>query len=83
MSLILDALRKAERERELGQVPTIGSQLPLRRRPEADRRGPWIAAMAATYSGRVTAIQANSAGTKGSSANGATANRKVGGYGQL
>lgn len=43
MSLILDALRKAERERELGQVPTIGSQLPLRRRPAAGRGGRWIA----------------------------------------
>lgn len=47
MSLILDALRKAERERELGQVPTIGSQLPLRRRTAAARRGRWIAAIAA------------------------------------
>lgn len=45
MSLILDALRKAERERELGQVPTIGSQMPLRRRPSPPARGPWIAAV--------------------------------------
>lgn len=47
MSLILDALRKAERERELGQTPTIGSQLPLRRRASQTRRGPWIAIVAA------------------------------------
>jgi hypothetical protein len=47
MSLILDALRKAERERELGKVPTIGSQWPLLRRPAADRRGRWLAAIAA------------------------------------
>lgn len=46
MSLILDALRKAERERELGQTPTIGSQLPLRRRSSPARRGPWIAVLA-------------------------------------
>lgn len=46
MSLILDALRKAERERELGKVPTIGSQLPMRRRPDSLRRGPWLAAIA-------------------------------------
>jgi general secretion pathway protein B len=43
MSLILDALRKAERERELGQAPTIGSQLPHHRRPPRRRHGPWLA----------------------------------------
>jgi general secretion pathway protein B len=43
MSLILDALRKAERERELGRVPTIGSQLPHHRRAPRRRRAPWLA----------------------------------------
>lgn len=42
MSLILDALRKAEREREIGQAPTIGSQLPLRRRSQSTSRWPQI-----------------------------------------
>jgi len=46
MSLILDALRKAERERELGQAPTIGSQLPLRRRSEPTKRWPLVAGLA-------------------------------------
>lgn len=46
MSLILDALRKAEREREIGQAPTIGSQLPLRRRSQPTRRWPLLAGLA-------------------------------------
>lgn len=46
MSLILDALRKAEREREIGQAPTIGSQLPLRRRSQSTKRWPLVAGLA-------------------------------------
>jgi general secretion pathway protein B len=45
MSYILDALRKAERERSLGQVPTIDG-LPLASRPVQRRVWPWVLAAA-------------------------------------
>lgn len=41
MSYILDALRKAERERHLGQAPTL-TALPLSVKPRRQRLGPWL-----------------------------------------
>lgn len=47
MSYILDALRRADAERERGAVPGLNSQPPVTPAPAipaAPRRGPWIAA---------------------------------------
>ena len=55
MSYILDALRKAERERHLGQPPNLTAP-PLAAEPGRRRLGPWLGVAGAKPTGWVARV---------------------------
>lgn len=49
MSLILEALRRSEAERQLGHAPDVLAPMPVLRVSQRGRRGPWLVAVALVF----------------------------------